>query len=91
MPDEPPRLHHLPALLDLLLSVHPDLEALRIPCEQLTPYAVGFRYPGEEASEEDAKEAIELAQKIRHAMRNKLNLESHASRDEPSGNRAPNE
>jgi hypothetical protein len=26
-------------------------EALRLPCEPLTPYAVGFRYPGEDAAQ----------------------------------------
>ena len=58
---EPPRLHHLSALLDPLLSEHADLEDLRVPCEQLTPYAVGFRYPGEEASAEEAGETINLS------------------------------
>lgn len=69
---EPPRLHHLTVLLDLLLEVHPDLENLRASCEQLTPYAVGFRYPGEEATTEDAEMAIQLAQKIRNVIRDKL-------------------
>lgn len=88
---EPPRLHHLPALLDFLLLAYPGLEALRIPCERLTPYAVGFRYPGEEASPEDAKEAIDLAQEIRHTMRTTLNLESNASRDTPAENHSRND
>jgi hypothetical protein len=57
---------------DLLLEVHPDLENLRASCEQLTPYAVGFRYPGEEATIEDAEMAIQLAQKIRNVIRDKL-------------------
>jgi HEPN domain-containing protein len=88
---EPPRLHHLPALLGFLLPVYPGLEVLRISCERLTPYAVGFRYPGEEASPEDAKEAIDLAQEIRHVIRHTLNLESRTSRDTPEGNRSRNE
>ena len=72
---EPPRLHHLPTLLDLLLSVHPGLEQLRVPSERLTPYAVAFRYPGEEASGEEAKEAIGLAQQVRTLIRANLGID----------------
>lgn len=71
---EPPRHHHLSALLDVLLSACPDLERLRAACERLTPYAVGFRYPGERASGEEAEEAIALASQIRSAIRLKLDL-----------------
>jgi HEPN domain-containing protein len=71
---EPPYLHHLSTLLDLLLPVYPDLERLRQPCEQLTPYAVGFRYPGEEVTAEEAQDAIHLAQQIRDVARIKLGI-----------------
>jgi HEPN domain-containing protein len=69
---EPPRIHHLPALLDLLIARHPDLEALRAACEGLSPYAVHFRYPGGSATPEDATEAIAWTELIRAAIRAKL-------------------
>jgi len=71
---EPPRIHHLSTLLDMLASLYPDLENLRLPCENLAPYAVLFRYPGEEACEEDAGEALENAGLIRTAIRDKLDV-----------------
>ena len=69
---EPPRHHHLSALLDVLLPEHPALEDIRLLCERLTPYAVGFRYPGEKATEEEAVEAVDLADQIRAVLRTKL-------------------
>ncbi|MBI2952040.1 HEPN domain-containing protein [bacterium] len=78
---EPPRLHHLSALLDILLFAHPDLEGLRVACERLTPYAVGFRYPGEKATGEEAEEAVDLSRQVRAAVRLKLGLV-----DDPSAN-----
>ncbi len=78
---EPPRHHHLSVLLDILLPVHPDLEGTRVACERLTPYAVGFRYPGEKATGKEAEEAIGLASHIRSAIRLKLGLI-----DDPSAN-----
>lgn len=71
---EPPRHHYLSVLLDLLLPLHPDLNELRVPCERLTPYAVGVRYPGEKASGEEAEEAVGLSAQIRTTLRVKLGL-----------------
>ncbi len=73
---EPPRLHHLPALLDLLLAVHPDLEPIRVACERLSPFAVAFRYPGQRATREEAREAIALADQVRSRIRTLLGLPS---------------
>ena len=78
---EPPRTHHLPTLLDMLTGVHADLEDLRLPCESLAPYAVHFRYPGEEASEGDAVAALGHAEVIRSAIRQALGLPSEPSED----------
>ncbi len=69
---EPPRIHHLPALLDLLAAAGRSLESLREPCENLAPYAVHFRYPGFEASAQDAAEATELSKQVRMAIREEL-------------------
>lgn len=78
---EPPRHHHLSVLLDILLSAYLDLEGLRVACERLTPYAVGFRYPGEKATGEEAEEAVGLARQVRSAMRLKLGLIDDSSVD----------
>ncbi|MFW6162565.1 MAG: HEPN domain-containing protein [Planctomycetota bacterium] len=79
---EPPRTHHLPVLLDLLVGELPELEGLRAPCEELAPFAVSFRYPGEQATEEDARHAVALSATIRTALRHALGLEP------PPGNAA---
>ncbi len=73
---EPPRLHHLPMRLDLLLLAHPDLAVLRESCERLSPYAVSFRYPGEDASAQEARDGMELAGQIRQVLRAKLGVQS---------------
>lgn len=84
--DEPSRLHHLPVLLDNLLIVYPDLQHLRNACEQLTPYAVAFRYPGEKASADEAGEAIEWAKEIRRDIKNKLNIAKDIREEEGKEN-----
>jgi len=71
---EPPRIHQLPALLDVLAHSSPELEGLRRPCEGLSPYAVEFRYPGVFASEDDARDALSYAEAIRSAAREVLGL-----------------
>src|SRR6266849_6293685 len=43
------RTHNLPALLDLLLVLDPDLDTLRAHSRALTVFAVDVRYPGESA------------------------------------------
>ena len=73
---EPPRTHQLGTLLDRLATARPEIEELRDPCERLAPYAVHFRYPGEQAREEDAAEAVRYATQIRTALRAALSLDS---------------
>lgn len=51
------RTHDLSVLLDLILPVFPDLKKLSDDLEWLSAFAVEFRYPGEEAMEEDARYA----------------------------------
>ncbi len=70
----PPRTHHLPRLLDMIVSIHSELEFLRSPCEELIAYGVLIRYPGETATEEDAMEAFDLSKRIRKTIRAKLGL-----------------
>jgi HEPN domain-containing protein len=52
-----PRSHDLETLLDLLLQAEPLWAALRPALQNLTVFAVDFRYPGNEANKQDAKAA----------------------------------
>ena len=58
-----------------------DWTALSLPCESLAPYAVHFRYPGGEASEDDAMVALGHAEVVRSAIRQALGLLSEPSED----------
>ena len=55
---DPPRIHHLPTLLELLLPVEPSWEGLRDDLAALSGYAVSYRYPGEEADKDMARKAV---------------------------------
>jgi HEPN domain-containing protein len=70
-----PKTHDLEELLDLLLPVEPLWESLRDTLKPLTEYAVEFRYPGDNASVEEAKRALVLCQAIRETVRQSLGLE----------------
>ena len=69
-----PRTHDLSALLDLILSFEPLWETFRPRLETLTSYAVVFRYPGESATREMAKQALADAKAIRRQIRRAFNL-----------------
>ena len=62
------RIHDLSRLLDLLLPVEPDWEALRPTLEALTAYAVEFRYPGIAANKDLATQSFEDCVKIRNTI-----------------------
>ena len=67
------KTHDLVRLLDLVPAA-PSLKAMRAHMAILSSYAVEFRYPGEEASREVAKEAIVLCRAIRTEVRSLLGL-----------------
>src|SRR5439155_4868962 len=69
-----PRTHDLSALLDLILPVEPLWEALRPRLDTLSSYAVVFRYPGESATREMAKQAVADSKVIRRQIRKSLRL-----------------
>ena len=70
------KTHDLSVLLDLILSVEPTWKLLRPQLRALTIYAVEFRYPGESADQELAKEAVSFAKHIRLKVRQALRVES---------------
>lgn len=63
------KTHDLIALLELSVPLQPEIELLREPMELLNPYSVRFRYPGEESSKEDAKQAIKATRSIISILR----------------------
>ncbi|RZB34206.1 MAG: hypothetical protein SRB2_03599 [Desulfobacteraceae bacterium Eth-SRB2] len=66
------KTHDLSVLLDLLLPLFPDLSILRDDLEWLSAFAVEFRYPGEEAVEDDARYALELMDRILSLLTQKI-------------------
>lgn len=52
------KTHNLSLLLDLLSGRHPTLELLRPVLAVLSAYAVEYRYPGESADKEVARQAV---------------------------------
>ena len=71
---EPPWVHALESLLDLVVSKAPELEKYRAELAELTPYATEYRYPGKVANQEDAKVCVEIIRKLRNDMRSILNV-----------------
>ena len=68
-----PKTHDLVRLLSEIPPT-PALESLRSGMATLTAYAVEFRYPGECASQEVAKDAITLCGAVRDELRHLLSL-----------------
>jgi len=69
------KVHDLMALLQLCLPVAPGLEFHKELLSKLNPFAVAFRYPGESATREHAREAVQSIKKLRHVLREILNIE----------------
>lgn len=69
-----PRLHSLPALLDLVVAIEPLWEVQRGALATLSAFAVEVRYPGENADRALAREAVVLAGEFRRSARLALGL-----------------
>ncbi len=66
------KTHDLTILLELILLEFPDLSILSDDLEWLSAFAVEFRYPGEEAVEEDARYALKLMDRILSLLKSKF-------------------
>lgn len=64
-----PKTHDLEALLDLILPQEPFWETFRSKLNDLTSFAITFRYPGECATREMAKTAVSDCRAIRRRIR----------------------
>jgi HEPN domain-containing protein/predicted nucleotidyltransferase len=79
-----PRTHDLQHLLGLLLPHHGSLTSLERGLKFLTRFAVGTRYPGEDASKRQALAAFRWAGKARAAVRPLLGLRPPRKRGKKS-------
>lgn len=68
------KTHDLSTLLDLALEIEPTWDALREDLRALTVFAVGYRYPGDAADKELAREAVTRCRKVRRIIRHSLSL-----------------
>lgn len=69
-----PKQHDLEQLLVLLLQKDHLLAPLRNKLKRLTPFAVTFRYPGEDITAEELKEAVSIMKGVRIILRRRLGL-----------------
>ena len=65
----PPWVHDLIALGDAVAKLDASFAALGDQLDVLTPYAVDTRYPGTEASPDDAREAVQIMEELRSRIR----------------------
>src|SRR5258708_7454094 len=63
------KTHDLDRLLDRLLPAHPSLRSLRRGLPFLSQFAVGIRYPGEDATKRQAIAVNRWAGRVRDACR----------------------
>ncbi len=69
-----PKTHDLNVLLDLTIASQPIWESYRKNLKLLTTYAVEIRYPGENTSNEEAKECIKIMKYLRNEFRREFNF-----------------
>ncbi|HRI56707.1 MAG TPA: HEPN domain-containing protein [Anaerolineae bacterium] len=73
-----PKTHNLIELLELCLVVDPDFETQRNLLIVLDRYAVRYRYPGDTADKDEARDAYRTAKVLRAFLRNKLGFDDQA-------------
>ena len=69
-----PKTHDLLELHKICLTINPSFEFIGDLLDGLTPFAVEFRYPGEEISIEEAKLAVKTVKKVRQFIRDILDI-----------------
>jgi len=68
------KIHDLVKLLDLVAPVEPMWAPYRPTFRPISTYAAGFRYPGDKADKEEAREAIGICREFRCVARQSLGL-----------------
>jgi HEPN domain-containing protein len=69
-----PKTHDLEILLTALLPIEPLWSAMRPALQNLTDFAVNFRYPGSQANKQDASTALRDCKSVRKEARLALGL-----------------
>ncbi len=69
-----PKTHDLRQLEDLLFSAAADVRLIDEQLQLLNPYGIDIRYPGRQATLEEAKEAVKAMKQVRQFARAKLGL-----------------
>jgi HEPN domain-containing protein len=69
-----PKTHDLESLLHLLISLEPLWVTLTLATRRLKPFGVLIRYPGNDATKSQAKQAILDCKSIRTEVRHSLRL-----------------
>lgn len=63
------KTHDLAELLNLVLAVEQTWDALLTDLKFLNPFAVGYRYPGLDATFADAQDAVAGCRRVREVIR----------------------
>lgn len=71
-----PKTHGLTELEELVVKVEPNVRLIHAALDILDPYAVDIRYPGLQATEQQAKEAIKAMKEVRRFARARLRLKT---------------
>lgn len=79
-----PRTHILRELLSLLVPYHSSLHSLQRGLKFLTRFAVGTRYPGDNATKRQATAALRWADRVRPAARTLLGIPLRKTRRKKS-------
>ena len=69
-----PKTHDLLELHKLCVSVEPTYELIGDLLDSLNPYAVEYRYPGEDISVDEAKDAVKIMKEVRRFIRGLLEV-----------------
>jgi len=67
-------IHDLEILLGLAIPASPDLEVIRARLLLLNDYAVDVRYPGESATKDEARAAVQAVRTVRALIRPELGI-----------------
>lgn len=79
-----PKTHALDQLLSLLLPHHSSLRSLHRGLTFLSNFAVGVRYPGDNASKRQAASALRWAERVRTTARPLLGMRVRRARPKKS-------
>jgi HEPN domain-containing protein len=79
-----PHTHILRDLLALLLARHASLRPLQRGLKFLTRFAVGIRYPGQNATKRQTRSALRWAERVRDACRLLLGIRPRRPRRKKS-------